>query len=466
MELGEPGDKGIARPACLLLGRVLIRLQNGLELGLEVLSRIGVRVGGRDAPVEVVDDVKILALLQTDNAHLVEGEARVGLEVVGKAVVGQCGSVARLSQSGLNVVTSQVAEAYKSIVTGIQHQGVDLARDRADDIATGRAVDLDSLSNALQLDNIVARREALDISLVEFLGNVQEVRVLFSKLPLLHVAPVVLLLLRGALLVSLGLFAIALLGSRLISPMLVRVLRQVSQATQGSSVFVIDAGVHRPHCVVGALGDSILKVEVDGLHAGKAESMLRAAISIRGAADCEPLSSLFQLRIYRLELGDVDASVIIFGELLELLGEELSQLERRAGMVVRSVTGNGWGFAKLAGYCRNRARATAEGRGHSHVPPRVSRLGRKVRVLGRGSLSSGSLHGRKVGRVSAIGEVGRETWRARSTKAREVSSARAGRDGGGGGRMSRGTILESRYRTKRILDHSFLEQDHGEAVGP
>jgi hypothetical protein len=99
--------------------------------------------------------------------------------------------------------------------------------------------------------------------------------------------------------------------------------------------------VHRPHCVVGALGDSILKVEVDGLHAGKAESMLRAAISIRGAADCEPLSSLFQLRIYRLELGDVDASVIIFGELLELLGEELSQLERRAGMVVRSVTCNG-----------------------------------------------------------------------------------------------------------------------------
>lgn len=71
-----------------------------------------------------------------------------------------------------------------------------------------------------------------------------------------------------------------------------------------------------------------------------------------------------------------------------------------------------------------------EGRGHSHVPPRVSRLGRKVCVLGRGSLSSGSLHGRKVGRVSAIGEVGRETWRAWSTEARGL----VGEGGTGRGR--------------------------------
>ncbi|KAI6772079.1 hypothetical protein HG530_003037 [Fusarium avenaceum] len=100
----------------------------------------------------------------------------------------------------------------------------------------------------------------------------QKALVLISELPLLDI-PLVILLLRGSLFLTLGLFTIALVVGRLIGLLLVRVVRQVSEAAQGPSVFVVDTSVYCPHDLVGMFGDSILIVEVYGLYAGESESV-------------------------------------------------------------------------------------------------------------------------------------------------------------------------------------------------
>ena len=57
MKLSKPGDECIAWSTCLLLRRILIRLEIALELGLKILLHVGMRLGSCDAPVKVVKDI-------------------------------------------------------------------------------------------------------------------------------------------------------------------------------------------------------------------------------------------------------------------------------------------------------------------------------------------------------------------------------------------------------------------------
>ena len=57
MKLSKPGDECITWSTCLLLRRVLIRLEIALELGLKILLHVGMRISCCDAAVKVVKDI-------------------------------------------------------------------------------------------------------------------------------------------------------------------------------------------------------------------------------------------------------------------------------------------------------------------------------------------------------------------------------------------------------------------------
>lgn len=132
----------------------------------------------------MIDNIQVIALVETDDSHLMKRKTGLRNELLCEAVIGHDHVVSRAFVLGLNSIARKIAQADECRVAGLQDLSTQLGWNRADEVVGSHLLCFYTASGPLELWNIIARRQTLDIALVKLLSNTKEVVVeLFGFAP-------------------------------------------------------------------------------------------------------------------------------------------------------------------------------------------------------------------------------------------------------------------------------------------